>query len=266
VTYRPFSEAREVVRTLKLKNREEWYKYCKSGKKPDDIAARPDVAYKKEWKGWGDWLGTGYVASFNREFLPFLEAREYIRSLGLKNVHEWETWCKTGQRPDYITTHPNRTYKKEWISMGDWLGTGTVATFNREYWPFEKAREYVHSQGIKSWNEYEKWRTSGKKPDYIPSSPKVVYKNEFISYSDWLGTDFIATRNREYWPFEKAREYVRSLGFKNTEEYGGGLNLDKSLNIYLQIHVESMRKNGKVWGIGLVLDMLHHRIENFYLF
>jgi Phage-integrase repeat unit len=219
VTFRPFQQAREYVQSLKLKNREEWYQYCKSGKKPDDISARPDVAHKKEWKGWGDWLGTGNIASFKREFLPFLEAREYVRSLGLKNVHEWEAWRKSGKRPDYITTHPNRTYKKEWKGIGDWLGTGTVATFNREYWPFEKAREYVHSQGLKSWNEYKKWCTSGKKPDYIPSSPKIVYNNEFISHSDWLGTGFIATRNRKYWPFEKAREYVHSLGFKNTEEY-----------------------------------------------
>jgi hypothetical protein len=76
VTFRPFPEARDYVRSLKLKNRDEWYEYCKSGNKPDDISARPDVAYKKEWKGWGDWLGTGNIASFKREFLPFSKASQ----------------------------------------------------------------------------------------------------------------------------------------------------------------------------------------------
>jgi hypothetical protein len=133
VTFRPFSEARDYVRTLKLKNREEWYEYCKSGNKPDDISARPDVAYKKEWKGWGDWLGTGNVASFKREFLPFLEAREYVRSLGLKTWDEYRRWCKSGKKPADIPTSPNSSYEKEWTSWGDWLGTGTIANQKRTH-------------------------------------------------------------------------------------------------------------------------------------
>jgi hypothetical protein len=50
--------------------------HIEAGNKPDDISARPDVAYKKEWKGWGDWLGTGNIASFKREFLPFSKANQ----------------------------------------------------------------------------------------------------------------------------------------------------------------------------------------------
>jgi hypothetical protein len=40
--YRPFKKARAYVRELELKSVAEWWVYCKSGKKPDDIPANPD--------------------------------------------------------------------------------------------------------------------------------------------------------------------------------------------------------------------------------
>ena len=60
--FRPFAEAREFVHSLKLPNENQWRKYCKSGKKPADIPSTPSITYKKEWKGMGDWLGTGRIA------------------------------------------------------------------------------------------------------------------------------------------------------------------------------------------------------------
>lgn len=40
-----------------LQAREDWRAYCRSGNKPADIPARPDVAYPGEWMGWADWIG-----------------------------------------------------------------------------------------------------------------------------------------------------------------------------------------------------------------
>jgi hypothetical protein len=85
VTFRPFSEAREYVLTLKLKNVTQWREYYRSGKKPDDIPSNPEQVYKKEWKGYGDWLGTGNIVTRNREYLPFEEARKIARSFKFKS-------------------------------------------------------------------------------------------------------------------------------------------------------------------------------------
>jgi hypothetical protein len=94
VRFRPFSGAREYAHTIKLKNRPEWREYCRSGKKPKNIPYDPKIIYKKEWKGTRDWLGT--------EFLPFKEAKKYLRSLGFKSRREYEKWAKSGQRPNDI--------------------------------------------------------------------------------------------------------------------------------------------------------------------
>jgi hypothetical protein len=63
VDFRSFAEARDYVHKLGIKNQTEWYDYCKSGRKPDDIPMAANDVYKKEWKGFGDWLGTGTIAS-----------------------------------------------------------------------------------------------------------------------------------------------------------------------------------------------------------
>ena len=56
--WRPFEEAREFARSLKLKNYSEWEEYRKSGERPNDIPANPDIIYKNDgWKNCHDWLG-----------------------------------------------------------------------------------------------------------------------------------------------------------------------------------------------------------------
>ena len=47
--YRDFESAIEFARSLNLKRGQEWFEYCKSGNKPDDIPAAPWNTYR-EWK------------------------------------------------------------------------------------------------------------------------------------------------------------------------------------------------------------------------
>jgi hypothetical protein len=66
---------------------------------------------------------------------------------------------------------------------------------NREYWPFEKAREYVRSLAFRNTEEYSKWSKSGQKPDYIPANPRRVYEKKWTSVGDWLGTRYAISQN-----------------------------------------------------------------------
>lgn len=49
--------------------------------------------------------------------MPFGEAREIVRSLGIKNHEEWCKYAKEKRIPKGITFNPNTTYKQEWISF-----------------------------------------------------------------------------------------------------------------------------------------------------
>jgi formylglycine-generating enzyme required for sulfatase activity len=62
--FRTFKEAQAYVRDLRLKSEAEWFAYCRSGKKPDDIPTGAKRVYFDDgWAGMGDWLGTVRAAT-----------------------------------------------------------------------------------------------------------------------------------------------------------------------------------------------------------
>jgi len=121
------------VRGLGLKSQAEWTSYSRSGKKPADIPADLKKVYAEDgWAGMGDWLGTGTVASFLREYRPFKKARAFVCGLGLKSQTEWRDYCKSGKKPNDIPSAPDRTYAEDGCAgFGDWPGAGTVAAPRR---------------------------------------------------------------------------------------------------------------------------------------
>jgi len=67
--FRTFEDARKFVRSLKLKNKNEWEIFAKSNKKPTDIPnAVSDVYKNKGWTSWGDFLGTGNIRPADYSF------------------------------------------------------------------------------------------------------------------------------------------------------------------------------------------------------
>ena len=95
-----------------------------------------------------------------------------MQGLGLKSVNEWRDYYKSGKKPADIPTAPNSTYAKDgWCGFGDWLGTGTVATHQHQYRPFEEARAFVRSRGLKTQAGWREFYKSGKKPMDIPANP-----------------------------------------------------------------------------------------------
>jgi len=237
IVYRPFEKAREFARNLNLKNVSEWRKYCKGelpekGKLPNDISGSPHKTYKDTgWLSWGDWLGTETIGTNKRKFAPFHEARNFVHNLGLKSRIEWREYFKgnlpeKGKVPNDIPANPERTYKnKGWVSMGDWLGTGTLAPFLIVYRPFKEARNFARSLGLKNVSEWHKYCKSelpekGEKPHDIPATPERTYKNNgWVGMGDWLGTGTIAFFRMEYRTFKEARDFTRNLGLKSQTEW-----------------------------------------------
>jgi superfamily II DNA or RNA helicase len=187
-TFQSFEEARAYVQNLKLNDVAEWKTWAKSAARPNDIPRHPDVIYKnKGWSGISDWLGTN-IFTKNRTYRSFKEARAYVRQFGLQNKSEWETWAKSGARPDDIPANPGVIYKnKGWNGIRHWLDVsvfGKSHTFRN----FEEARAYVQSLKLKNYTEWKAWTKSGARPDDIPANPDIIYKDKgWNGISDWLG-------------------------------------------------------------------------------
>ena len=219
--YLTFEEAKEFARNLKLKSSVEWQEWSKSGKRPLNIPTNPGKIYEdKGWKGWGDFLGNGNSPK-NRKNVSFEEAREFARTLNLKNAIEWEKWSKSGLRPSNIPSAPNQLYKdKGWNGWGNFLGNRNISKRNPEFLSFEEAREFARSLNFKSRREWERWSKSEDKPLNIPSKPERVYEDKgWVGYGDFLGNGNTSNKDREYLSFEEAREFARTLNLKSTKEW-----------------------------------------------
>jgi len=121
---RSFKEARKFVHSLKFKGKTEWRQYCTSGKKPDDIPSQPQMVYKKEWEGYGDWFGTGTIAIQVRSanYLPWPEAKIVYRRLakkyGIKHDAQFVKFAQTHKKlfADLrIPIRPRDAYSKEMV-------------------------------------------------------------------------------------------------------------------------------------------------------
>jgi superfamily II DNA or RNA helicase len=207
--YRPFNRARAFARSLGLKSAREWRDYCNSGKKPIDIPSKPDRY--DNWAGYDDWLGT--------EFQSFKKARAHVRRLGLKSHADWIKYCASGKKPRDIPAGPQFIYADAgWAGMGDWLGTGTIATRLRQYRSFKEARAFARSLGLKSSTAWFDYCRSGAKPPDIPYSPRLTYaKAGWAGYGDWLGTGRAAPGT--FRSFKLARNYVHRLGLKSKTQW-----------------------------------------------
>ncbi|MDD4950713.1 hypothetical protein [Sulfuricurvum sp.] len=224
----PFEEAREFVRNVGLQNAREWKLWSKGElpgkeKRPDFIPSNPDVVYKRRgWLGWIDWIKQQRTP----EYLPFNEAREFIRTQNLSDVKAWVQYYQgklPGRRkPENIPWNPHEIYKTEWISLRDWLG--------RTWRDFKKAREFVRNLGLGGtveWRAYCQGVLEGyeSKPSDIPTDPARVYENDgFVDMGDWLGTGRkrktnYGTADDTWLTYEEAKSFVHTLGLSGYDEW-----------------------------------------------
>ncbi|MCK5536604.1 MAG: hypothetical protein KAI79_07240, partial [Bacteroidales bacterium] len=203
--WRPFEEAREFVRSLRLENGNEWKLYCKKqNSKPRDIPSTPNQIYKLiGWNGIKDWLGT--------EYLPFVEARRFTRELGLKSQKEWNQYSKSElegyeNKPYNIPSTPSNIYA-EWNGIKDWLGYNVTD----RYMSYEAASRYVQRCNV---NSRDTWRKFSKelRPKNLPALPNEIYKeNGWIDWQHFFGT--------AKYLYSKAKEFAYTLNLYSPQEW-----------------------------------------------
>ena len=102
-----------VGSTGKINLRKSW----KAQQFPSFIPKSPDLCYKKEWNGWAEFLGMG--------FLSYEECKKWVQENELtKNIKTSKEWEKiTQQLPYFIPKAPNGYYfrRKEWSGWPDFL-------------------------------------------------------------------------------------------------------------------------------------------------
>ena len=91
----------------------------------------------------------------------------------------------------------------------------------KEKMPYEKAKNYARTLGLKSYREWDDFCKSGKKPNDMPTCPHITYKKDGVwtGWGDFLGTGTIPTKNRTFLDFKQAREMAQGLGLKDQQAW-----------------------------------------------
>lgn len=96
----------------------------------------------------------------------------------------------------------------------------TVFSDECRYISFEEAREIVKKLKLKSaaeWNKFCSISSFTLKQNKLPKYPPKYYKNQWISWGDFLGSKHISPSR--FRPFKDAVIYVRNLGIKDCKEW-----------------------------------------------
>ena len=185
--YKNFKDARKFAISLNLKNRSEWIKFCKSGKKPADIPTNITRTYKKEFKGMGDFLGTGNQAAHLRIYINYKDAKKKLKKMNIKSSMEFRELAKKKKIPKNIPSAPRAVYGKKFKGWGDYLGNGNIAAKLKKFLTYHQARNFCIKKKIHSVTLYNKLRRTKKIPELLPSLPEQTYKTQWKGWPDFLG-------------------------------------------------------------------------------
>ena len=125
-----------------------------------------------------------------KEFLLFEDAREFVKTLNIKNYRGWLKYVRSGRKPSNIPSNPQSNYKEKWNGWGDFIGTESYGwSKNTSFVTFEESKKFIRETGAKSFREWTSWCRKGLKPKNIPFNPYTTYKSEWSGWKDFLGTN-----------------------------------------------------------------------------
>jgi len=156
-----------------------------------------------------------------KKFRSFEEAKTFVQSLHLNSKKEWDEYCRDGRRPIDIPSSAHNIYKdKGWESWGNFLGSDTVCSNKKTFRPYEKAKKFVNTLNLKNIKEWREYCKSGNRPEFIPSSPHLTYKNKgWVSYAYWLGTKKISLTDLLKSKKDESMIFKRLLSLKSNGEF-----------------------------------------------
>ena len=147
----------------------------------------PERGYKNNWKNWGHFLGTNYVATFNRKYENYYKVKKFIQTKKIKSAKDYGIKKRKKLLPDNFPFSPERQYK-EWKSWGDFLGTGNIANQSRNFYTYYEAQKIVEKSKLRTNKDFHKRKKSGDFNVRMPSNPDGAYKNKgWVSWPKFLG-------------------------------------------------------------------------------
>lgn len=188
--YLKFTDARNYVHKLNLKNQKEWKKWCRV-KDEIRIPSNPNLVYK-EWISLSDWLGIDSFRNLtNIDYLNYDECKLYIKqNFNIKSRKEWYSFDRN-KLPNNVPKRPDYIYKKEgkWINWETFLGTEmSPKTKSKQFLEYETAINLLKGLNLLDRLEYLSFIRENN-ITYLPKRPEHVYRDKWSGYLKYLSSD-----------------------------------------------------------------------------
>lgn len=213
--YLSYNYAKEYVKEFNFKSIEDW----KNRFNEIDstlLPKKPNRFYQKRgWLGWGDFLNTGNIRNCDKIFVSYDECKIFTKENNIKSQKEWFSFKN---KPNNIPSSPSTAYK-EWISWMDFFDR-VEKNIKFEYLSYKDASYLLISNNIRNYTDFRKFINNKTKIYKIPAKPDLYYKDEWISWYDFL--DYKPKkrcRNNVYYSYGDAKKWTICNNIKTSIEF-----------------------------------------------
>lgn len=218
--FRPYKEAKKWARQQNLPNVFSWRKLVNKNKIPNDIARCPEKTYRKYgWISWIEFLGLDRNPSkkFRKKICrSFEEAKKYCRKNGISSEKQWVKLFRWNRLPKDLPGNPEAYYFGQWKGWFDFHNVKQKPTQTKDFAPYEKAKQFMIKNNIKTSNEWKEFKKNNKKekikywiPDNIPREPNQSYalRGVWKGWGDYTGTGTLHNSQKKFVDYFEAKKY-----------------------------------------------------------
>lgn len=160
---------------------------------------------------------------------------------------EFNLWKKNHHE---IPSEEHFKFTGEWISWGDFLGTGYVSTTMRNkgyYWSFKQARVWIRKLKFQSQRQWEIWNRTYKRPEGMPMACSKVYQKQWKGWADFLDYKPRKRFCKDKWNYEQASTWVQKQKLKTKLEFSKKKKRKNWLPMQIGLDPESYFRAKEVW-------------------
>ena len=184
--------------------------------KPPNFPSSPATVYRDKWPG--------VEAFLQSRFMPYEEARKFVRALKLQSSKEWTQYLRgelphLPPRPINLPTNPAVKYREEWKGMQHFLDfkkpaeSGEKAsTIDRDkFLSYEEARNLSKKQNLFTIGELRDYLKDIGQLHKLPQRPSQFYP-------EWQGVDHFLGLE-DFMSYEQAIEFARGENFRTVKDF-----------------------------------------------
>tara|TARA_Y100000590_G_C15732323_1_gene1017457 strand:- start:234 stop:3980 length:3747 start_codon:yes stop_codon:yes gene_type:complete len=273
----PLNEAIKIVHPLNFKSVRAYHTWWVKTK-PENLAKKANQYYlnKGEWSRekkdefwtfyFGNTITSNQTKSKRFNDMTWSEGQRILREKGIRTISQYDDAKENGELQE-LPPKPSEYWKDVWKKNGGLSGfvESRPKAYREHILPYDEAKIFIqqvtwNGRRITSGPIYRAWAKTEQRPAGMPANPEREYKGrgwktDGTGWMDFLGTENVANKNKEFWSFKKCKEWLHKHDDVNGQKafYEGKKNgtIPKKIPAsYRTIFKDEFTTDGDFFGTG----------------